>query len=704
MTDRVGQQLGNYRLVRLLGEGGFAQVYLGEHIHLGTQAALKLLHTQLSQEDVEQFRTEARIIAHLEHPSIIRVLDFGIVEKTPYLIMSYAPNGTLRQRYPRGTRLSLTTVLTYVTQVAQALQYAHSQKIIHRDIKPENILLGRSRETLLSDFGIALVSQTSRSQVSANVVGTVAYMAPEQIQGKPGPASDQYALAVVVYEWITGERPFQGSFTEIAVQHAVTPPPSLRTRIPELSPDVENVVLTALHKEPQQRFLNVQAFAIALEQAIAEMNQEMMPTLSSTHTPAPAPSYTYVPTLATPHAQERTPLSPALETPRHVASTSEVFPITTKPAKQRISRRTVIFLAGAVAASAALGAGLTWFFLSQQRGSQTSINGTTPVPSTSASTPAPTSTATARSTPRSGATSPSTHSIGTTLNVYRGHTLYVYGVTWASSDGQRIASASDDQTVQDWGTYTNQRYFLYQQNGPINDVKASHNRTRLASAGDDHTVQIRDARTGTLISTYVGHTGAVYTAEWSPDDRHIVTSSADNTVRVWEVASGNTITIYRQHTNIVWTAGWSPDGTSIVSGSADNTARVWDATSGATLQIYTGHSATVRSVSWSEQHYGIATASEDLTVQVWNPHSGATLTTYRGHTALLRTVAWSHSSSHIVSGAHDATAQIWDGLSGQHIFTYRGHSSTVFDAQWSADDMLIVSGSTDATAQIWQAS
>src|SRR5438309_7257222 len=109
MVDRVGQQLGNYRLVRLLGQGGFADVYLGEHVYLETQAAIKVLHTQLAREDIEQFRIEARTIARLEHPYIVRVLDFGVEGSTPFLVMSYAPNGTLRQRHPKGTRLPLTT-------------------------------------------------------------------------------------------------------------------------------------------------------------------------------------------------------------------------------------------------------------------------------------------------------------------------------------------------------------------------------------------------------------------------------------------------------------------------------------------------------------------------------------------------------------------------------------------------------------------
>src|SRR5438552_17238960 len=101
MTDRVGQQLGNYQLVRFLGEGGFAEVYLGEHIHLGSQAAIKVLHTQLTGDDMEQFRAEARTIAYLEHPHIVRVLEFGLEGKTPFLVMSYASNGTLRQRHPK---------------------------------------------------------------------------------------------------------------------------------------------------------------------------------------------------------------------------------------------------------------------------------------------------------------------------------------------------------------------------------------------------------------------------------------------------------------------------------------------------------------------------------------------------------------------------------------------------------------------------
>jgi serine/threonine protein kinase len=267
MVDRVGQQLGNYRLVRLLGQGGFAEVYLGEHIYLDTQAAIKVLQTQLAREDMEQFRLEARTIARLEHPHIVRVLDFGVEGSTPFLVMSYAPNGTLRTRHPKGTRVPLTTVVSYVQQIAPALQYAHEHRLIHRDIKPENLLVGRANEVLLSDFGIALVAQSSRYQSTRDMAGTIAYMAPEQIEVHPRPASDQYALGIVVYEWLSGDRPFHGSFTEIAIKHSVVPPPPLHEKVPTLSPAVEQVVMTALAKDPYRRFGTIQAFATALEQA-----------------------------------------------------------------------------------------------------------------------------------------------------------------------------------------------------------------------------------------------------------------------------------------------------------------------------------------------------------------------------------------------------------------------------------------------------
>ena len=270
MSDRVGQQLGNYQLLHLIGQGSFADVYLGEHLHLNTQAAIKVLHTRLTDEESEKLRSEARLMARLAHPHIVRVLEFGVEDSTPFLIMEYAPNGTLRQRHPKGTKVPLDIVVSYVKQVADALQYIHTQKLIHRDVKPESMLLGRNNEVLLSDFGIAIIAQSTRSlqiQQTQEAAGSVAYMAPELLRGKPRPASDQYALAVVTYEWLSGDPPFTGSVQQIASQHLSAHPSSLRTKMPTISSAVEQVVMKALDKDPKQRFAHVVDFALALEEA-----------------------------------------------------------------------------------------------------------------------------------------------------------------------------------------------------------------------------------------------------------------------------------------------------------------------------------------------------------------------------------------------------------------------------------------------------
>src|SRR6266702_8040960 len=138
MVDLIGQQVGNYKIIRRLGEGGFAEVYLGEHIYLKSLAAIKILSVQFGDSEKASFLAEARTLVNLKHPHIVQVLDYGIEGRTPFLVMEYAPLGTLRQLHPKDTRLSPATIVTYVKQIASALQYAHDQRLIHRDIKPEN--------------------------------------------------------------------------------------------------------------------------------------------------------------------------------------------------------------------------------------------------------------------------------------------------------------------------------------------------------------------------------------------------------------------------------------------------------------------------------------------------------------------------------------------------------------------------------------
>ena len=267
VTDRVGQQFGNYQLVKWLGQGSFAEVYLGKHRYLNSYAALKVSQARINRVEEQKVLVEAQTLVEMRHPNIIHLLDFAIENGTPMLIMDYAPKGSLRQHYPHGTQVPLKTVVDFAAQIAAALQYAHNRNVIHRDVKPENILVDADNHLLLSDFGLSLLTPSPQQLSTQDAAGTPCYIAPEQLRGKPCFASDQYALAIMIYEWLCGEHPFHGNLWEIGQQHMYNDPPPLRSIRPEIPLTLEQVVLRALAKKPQDRFVSIQAFAQALARA-----------------------------------------------------------------------------------------------------------------------------------------------------------------------------------------------------------------------------------------------------------------------------------------------------------------------------------------------------------------------------------------------------------------------------------------------------
>jgi len=298
MADLIGQQISNYQIQALLGSGAFADVYIGTHIYLGNYAAIKVLRTKLIDEQHDYFVQEARILTRFVHPHIVRMLEFGVEqEETFYLIMEYAPNGTLRQRQTISqngrqvaTTIPLATVVEYVKQVASALQYAHDQRCIHRDLKPENILINSNDQLIVSDFGLARTYRSTFKSLdvlqSEHISGTPTYMAPEQFDGRTQFASDQYSLAVMVYEWLAGRPPFLGNIWELVGQHInASTPPSLHAMNASIPVAVENVVFKAMSKDPHDRFPNVQAFAQAFEQAAHDIPFETQQAFPMTNQP-----------------------------------------------------------------------------------------------------------------------------------------------------------------------------------------------------------------------------------------------------------------------------------------------------------------------------------------------------------------------------------------------------------------------------------
>src|SRR6266851_1464950 len=514
MTDRVGQQLGNYHLIRLLGHGGFAVVYLGEHIHLNTLAAIKVLDTRLTSDEIAQFRNEARTIARLEHPHIVRILDFGVEESIPFLVMGYAPNGTLRQHYQRGTCLSPEKVLPYVKQVASALQYAHDQKLIHRDVKPENMLLGRNNEILLSDFGLAMVTYNSSQESPRDSSGTIAYMAPEQARGNPRPASDQYALAVSVYEWLCGTRPFNGSYEEVAIQHVLNPPPPLCQVEPSIPPALEGVVLKALAKDPHQRFASIQDFADAFEQA-SQAGQTPVEIAQPAPSPTPARQVTNTPHQESAFSTDRSHAAMIYAVAwspggKHIAScsgTDKTIQVwDARSGESVLTYRDHMYWARAIAWSpdGMLIASGSWREVQVWNAAK-----------------------------------------GRKVTSYRGHEGWVRAVAW-SPDGKRIASTSEDKMVQVWEIAKSRPLATYRGHTDwVGIVEWSPDGNRILSVSKDNIVQVWDAEHASAIAstkphaqsnvpTFRAHADSVHAVVWLPDGKHIASASGYGSVQVWQ--------------------------------------------------------------------------------------------------------------------------------------------------------------------------
>lgn len=272
----IGQTIDRYHIIEQLGLGGMAVVFRVYDTRLETDVALKLLRKEVfTPENLEKvqkrFDQEAKALARLNHPHIVSVIDYGLYDDTPYLVMKYMPGGTLKQY--TGSPMNPNKAAAILTPIADALAYAHNSEIIHRDVKPSNILITESGAPMLSDFGIAkLLEQSDPTMTDAGMgVGTPDYMSPEQWQGKVCKACDQYSLGVIFYELVTGLRPYSADTPAATVIKQATEP-LIRPR--DISPDVtesiEHVIFKAMAKKPENRFNSMNDFKKALDKIANE--------------------------------------------------------------------------------------------------------------------------------------------------------------------------------------------------------------------------------------------------------------------------------------------------------------------------------------------------------------------------------------------------------------------------------------------------
>jgi len=267
----TGQTIGRYEVERELGRGAMGAVFLCRDPYMGRRVAVKLMAADLlaDAQFAKRFQREAQIVAALEHPCIVPVYDFGTEQDTPFIVMRHMSAGAL-DKYITQDPLPVTDAAQIVERVADALDEAHRRGIVHRDLKPGNILLDRQGQAYLGDFGLARLAAVTRSSLGQNyMVGTPAYMSPEQVMGDdPGPLSDNYALGVLLFELLSGRLPFEAdNFMVMFRKHVDEPVPDLCALNPKLSPEVGAIVRRAMAKKPAERFASAGALADALSEA-----------------------------------------------------------------------------------------------------------------------------------------------------------------------------------------------------------------------------------------------------------------------------------------------------------------------------------------------------------------------------------------------------------------------------------------------------
>lgn len=280
ITNILGKHLTRYAIKSRLGSGGMATVYRATDKNLGRDVAIKVLHEHLIHDDTfkERFEQEARFIAGFNHPNIIQVYDFDTIEssdgKIYYMVMPYLSGDTLLDvldacRAKEAT-LPHERIKQIIADLADALDYAQERGMVHRDVKPANILFDENKRAVLTDFGIARLAQTSNLTADGTIIGTPAYMSPEQATGQDTDhRSDIYSLGIILFELLTGRPPFdEESTVSVLLKHAQTPPPSVSSLLEKMNPNLDNVLHKVLEKDPNSRYQSAVALKIALEKAV----------------------------------------------------------------------------------------------------------------------------------------------------------------------------------------------------------------------------------------------------------------------------------------------------------------------------------------------------------------------------------------------------------------------------------------------------
>jgi WD40 repeat protein len=735
-------QLDEFRILQELGYGAMGDVFQARNERLGHLVAIKVLKPELAAVSScrARFEREGRRAAAIKHDHVVTVYQAGSTPgiALPYLVMEYIEGETLHDHLQRQHVLAPRDAAEIARQVALGLAAAHDQGVIHRDIKPSNILLEKhTSRAKITDFGLArAIDGSDAISQSEVIVGTSFYMSPEQIQSpkqvdKP---SDVFSLGVVLYQMLTGERPFRGITDPVIMQQIVheepIPPRKLNDAIDR---DLETITLKCLAKEPAQRYQTAQELADDLQRWLKGEPIRARPVGLSgkfwrwcRRKPAQATTSGVA--------------AAAIVAVTVVSLAFALYQV--QVGKQRMQAlydsqlrsSTLAFDRGLeLCEKGEIGPGMHWLARSLEL--------------------APTDQKDLLRVIRVNLAGWRSH-----LSPLRAYLPHQAKVTLAafSPDGRRFLTGASDKTVRLWNIATGQQTAVLPHEHQVQVTAFSPDGTFLVTGTTEGAVRLWETATGqfradlphrhrdgvqtvafspngrTILTGGADgkvwlwdvatpdrprfqqpflHKGAVVAAAFSPNGQKVLTGSHDATACLWDVATGKEcLGSPLRHGNEVWSVAFSPDGDTVATGSADGTARLWVAATGRLLEPSLEHRRGVTAVAFSRDGQIVATASADWTAQLWNTATRQPLSLPLLHPGRVTGVRFSPDSKTIVTWGTDNNVRVWEVLATQNwlvaatpkpVGSLLHHQGEVRAVAFSPDGRSILTGSRDGFARLW---
>ena len=689
---RVGY-FGDYELIRELGRGGMGVVYAARQVSLDRVLALKLLASRPgSGADVQRFLREAVAAAGLDHPNLVPIYEVGEHEGRHYYGMKLIDGGSLAQHAPR-LKDDPRAAASLVAQVARAVHYAHERGVLHRDLKPANVLLDGRGRPYVADFGLARrVDGEAGLTVSGSVVGTPAYMAPEQAEGRREAvttAADVYGLGAILYELLTGRPPFPGeSVLEVlALVRDAEPEPPSRVN-PGAPRDLQTIALKCLEKAPRDRYPSAAALADDLERWL-----------------------------------DGKPIAARPASPRE------------RLVKWAVRRPSAAALLVASAVAVAAGGMAIWGAVRSGRLRESALQSDRQRRLAEAEVAR-------QDRERAGAESRGyadriaaayraweANDVGEADRLLdacperlrgwewaylkrlghaerltiRGHNGDACGIAFAPrSSAFSCVDERGGLTVWEAGTLRRSIH-LRGHDGTSYGAAFDPAGARLATAGGDGFVRVWDVKTGALLLHHRAHGEWAAAVAFSPDGTRLASAGQDGTVRIRDATGGGELLVLTGHRGPVLGVAFRPDGARIASAGQDGSVILWDAWTGAEVRRLAGYADAARCVAFRPDGIRLASGGADRAVKVWDAESGRELLSFRAAAARVDGLAYAPDGRTIATGGLDRSVKLWDAATGRELASYRGHAAPVFSVAFSPDGLLLASAGQDGTVKLWDA-